>query len=119
VGFLIDSDVLIAAEREQLSLPELTAELAEEQLALAAITASELLHGVHRAQDASIRDRRSRFVEFVLMEIIQRLQRNRENSAPSANSLRLCVEPFRYPFRCPAKTWSVLAASRILSIGIT
>ena len=66
MGFLIDSDVLIAAEREQFSLPRLMADLSKEPLALAAITASELLHGVHRAQDASMRERRSRFVEFLL-----------------------------------------------------
>jgi tRNA(fMet)-specific endonuclease VapC len=33
---------------------------------LAAITASELLHGVHRAESASRRGRRERFVETIL-----------------------------------------------------
>jgi tRNA(fMet)-specific endonuclease VapC len=66
VGFLIDTSVLIAAERERFSLTDLMASLGEEPQALAAITASELLHGVHRAKDAAVRERRLRFVEFML-----------------------------------------------------
>ena len=46
----------------------------EEPLFLSVITASELLHGVHRAQDARAQTKRSRFVEaalarFPLLEI--------------------------------------------------
>jgi tRNA(fMet)-specific endonuclease VapC len=66
VGFLIDTSVLIAAERERFSLADLMASLGEEPQALAAITASELLHGVHRAKDPAARERRLRFVEFML-----------------------------------------------------
>jgi tRNA(fMet)-specific endonuclease VapC len=66
VGFLIDTSVLIAAERERFSLAELTAKLGEEPLALAAISASELLHGVHRATSPAIRERRQSFVEYIL-----------------------------------------------------
>jgi len=44
---LIDSSVLIAAERGQLNLDDIAA---EEDVAISAVTASELLHGVHPAQ---------------------------------------------------------------------
>lgn len=66
MGFLIDSSVLIALERERLSLQGLQAALSGETFALSAITASELLHGVHRAVDPEIRAKRSRFVEHLL-----------------------------------------------------
>lgn len=66
MGFLIDSAVLIALEREQLSLEALVAELGEQPLAISAITASELLHGVHRAQQPAIRQQRLAFVTYIL-----------------------------------------------------
>jgi tRNA(fMet)-specific endonuclease VapC len=66
VGFLIDTSVLVAAEREHFSLADLTARLGEEPLALAAISASELLHGVHRASSPAVRERRQHFVEYIL-----------------------------------------------------
>ena len=66
MGFLIDTSVLIAAERGRCSLADLVCELAGESLALAAITASELLHGVHRAIDPNVAEKRSRFVEYIL-----------------------------------------------------
>ncbi len=66
MGFLIDTSVLIAAERGRFSLADLARDLAGEPLALAAITASELLHGVHRATDMGLAEKRSRFVEYVL-----------------------------------------------------
>ena len=59
---LIDSSVLIAAERGQLDLVEFFGRLPEEQFALSAITASELLHGVHRAT-AGKRAARETYVE--------------------------------------------------------
>lgn len=48
MGVLIDSSVLIAAERNQLDLERVLAEWREEEVGIAAMTASELLHGVHR-----------------------------------------------------------------------
>ena len=66
MGFLIDTSVLIAAERGRCSLADLVCDLAGESLALAAITASELLHGVHRAIDPNVAEKRSRFVEYIL-----------------------------------------------------
>jgi len=66
MGALIDSSVLIAAERGSLDLETLRKEHAEEDFAIAAITASELLHGVHRAKGHSRRARREAFVEAIL-----------------------------------------------------
>lgn len=52
MGLLIDSSVLIAAEREELDLDQVRADEGHEEVAIAAITASELLHGVHRLTGA-------------------------------------------------------------------
>lgn len=49
MGLLIDSSVLIAVERGELAADAVVAAARpEEPVAIAAITASELLHGVHR-----------------------------------------------------------------------
>jgi tRNA(fMet)-specific endonuclease VapC len=62
VGTLVDTSVLIGVERGARAL-----ELDEEH-AIAAITAAELLHGVHRASAAE-RARREAFVEGLLAEV--------------------------------------------------
>ncbi len=61
MGTLLDSSVLIGLERSgaPLAIPD------DEQVGIAAITASELLHGVHRA-DPPRRAQREAFVEHVL-----------------------------------------------------
>jgi predicted nucleic acid-binding protein len=66
VGTLIDSSVLIAAERQTLDLEAAMAAHADEPVGIAAITASELLHGVHRAANPAQRQRRESFVERLL-----------------------------------------------------
>lgn len=66
MGFLIDSSVLIALEREKLTLEALRMDLMDQIFAISAITASELLHGVHRAVDPRIRENRRQFVEYIL-----------------------------------------------------
>ena len=53
MGILIDTSVLVAAERGQLDLEPLLGKLGDEEVAMAAITAAELLHGVHRLRGAS------------------------------------------------------------------
>ena len=65
MGVLIDASVLIEHERGRLDLHE-DLEGRDEEFFLSVITASELLHGVHRATEASVRARRSAFVETVL-----------------------------------------------------
>jgi len=66
VGVLIDSSILIEAERGRLSLESHVAAHTDEDFFVSVITASELLHGVHRAPDARLRAKRSAFVEGVL-----------------------------------------------------
>jgi predicted nucleic acid-binding protein len=66
VGTLIDASVLIAAERGTLDLDELLATHGDEEIAVSAITASEMLHGVHRAPAGPRRTRREAFVERLL-----------------------------------------------------
>ncbi len=66
MGILIDSSVFISAERGRLSLPRHLKSQEREPVALSAITASELLHGVHRASTPEFRIQRERFVEAIL-----------------------------------------------------
>lgn len=66
MGLLIDTSVFIAWERGQLTGDELIRLAGDQELALSAITASELLHGVHRATGARRRGRREAFVEAIL-----------------------------------------------------
>lgn len=66
MGILIDSSVFIAAERGRLSLDAHIAGQEQEPVVLSAITASELLHGIHRAMDQQRRVQRERFVEAIL-----------------------------------------------------
>jgi len=65
MAVLIDASVLIEYERAGLDLED---ELVgrDEGFFLSVITASELLRGVHRAREASVRARRSAYVEAVL-----------------------------------------------------
>ncbi|HEU4344698.1 MAG TPA: type II toxin-antitoxin system VapC family toxin [Candidatus Binatia bacterium] len=69
MGIVIDSSVLIAWERDQLDLETRIASYAEEDFAISAVTASELLHGVHRARTSAQRSRREAFVEGLLSRI--------------------------------------------------
>jgi len=63
---LIDSSVLIAAERGQLNFDDIAA---EEDVAISAVTASELLHGVHHARMPAQRHRRQAFVEGLMAQL--------------------------------------------------
>ncbi len=63
---LIDSSILIAAERGSLDLEQRLVRSGDTRLAISAITTSELLHGVHRATKKSQRASREAFVERLL-----------------------------------------------------
>lgn len=69
MGVILDSSILVAAERGTFRLEDLLRSLGEEAVAMAVITASELLHGCHRATNAGIRARRFAFVEGLLQAI--------------------------------------------------
>ena len=66
MGVLIDASILIEAERGRLDIERHVTRHGEDEAFLSVITASELLHGVHRATDSDIRARRAAFVEAVL-----------------------------------------------------
>jgi tRNA(fMet)-specific endonuclease VapC len=66
---LIDSSILIAAERGALDLDKFAARFAAEDVAISTVTAAELLHGVHRAGTAAQRHRRQAFVEGLLAQL--------------------------------------------------
>jgi len=67
VGILVDTSVLVAIERGQLDAATLVD--SAEPVAMAAISASELLHGMHRLKSAVARTRAERFVERILAAV--------------------------------------------------
>jgi tRNA(fMet)-specific endonuclease VapC len=66
MAVLIDTSVLVNAERRGQSLDQA---IGDQDRAISVITASELLHGVRRAQTSAVRARRSAFVEHVISAI--------------------------------------------------
>jgi predicted nucleic acid-binding protein len=69
MALVIDSSVVIAVERQGQSLAVLSAATLGQPVALAAITASELLGGVLRAAPAQRQQQRHAFVEAVLAQL--------------------------------------------------
>lgn len=66
MAVLIDTSVVIAVERRGLPPEDAIAVVGTEDAAMASITASELLIGVHRADSPARRLRREAFVEAIL-----------------------------------------------------
>ena len=66
MAVLIDASILIEAERGRLALEPHVERHQDEESFLSVITASELLHGVHRATRPDVRAKRSAFVEGIL-----------------------------------------------------
>ncbi len=66
MGILIDSSVFIHFERSGTDLTAYVEGREEEEAFLSVISASELLHGVHRAGDKRIKTKRLAFVEGLL-----------------------------------------------------
>lgn len=92
MGIVIDSSIFIAAERGKLNLDAQLALYQSEPLAIAAISASELFHGIHRAQTAQQGAARTAFVDSLLQ--------------------RLRVVPFNLAIaRIYAELWAKLAAA--------
>jgi predicted nucleic acid-binding protein len=65
---LIDTSVLIAVERGRIDPARFEDEDEDEPIAIAAISAAELLHGVHRLKSAVGRTRAERWVEHTLAQ---------------------------------------------------
>jgi tRNA(fMet)-specific endonuclease VapC len=66
MGLILDTSVLVDWERYRPHLQTFVETGAQEPVALSVITATELLHGVYRAESPGRRHRRSAYVEQVL-----------------------------------------------------
>jgi tRNA(fMet)-specific endonuclease VapC len=66
VAVLIDASILIEYERGRLNLERYLTNRQQEEFFLSVVTASELLHGVHRAVQPEVRTKRSAFAEAIL-----------------------------------------------------
>lgn len=66
MGTLIDTSVLIAAQRAEIDLRKAIATDGNDTVAIATICASELLHGPHRMANAVARARAERQIEQLL-----------------------------------------------------
>jgi predicted nucleic acid-binding protein len=66
MAVLIDASILIESERGRLDLEQHLAQRQQEEFFLSVVTASELLHGVHRAVQPEVRAKRAAFVEAIL-----------------------------------------------------
>ena len=89
MGLILDTSILIADERGRFDLPRFLQSFPSPQVLIAAVTASEILHGVERAQDPAHRARRQHHVEQILATIF--------------------VQPFDLAqARCHARIWADL-----------
>ena len=70
---ILDTSVLIGAERRSIDFEALLDALGDEPVSMAAITAAELLHGCARADDPGTRARRAAFAEALLTLVPVRL----------------------------------------------
>jgi tRNA(fMet)-specific endonuclease VapC len=66
MGIILDTSVLIEAERQEAVINTFTENREEEIFGLSVITVAELLHGVHRADSTKRRLKRSAYVEKVI-----------------------------------------------------
>ena len=66
MGTLIDTSVLIAAQRGQIDLDAIVDAEGDDDVAIASVCAAELLHGPHRLTTAVARTRAERTVEHLL-----------------------------------------------------
>jgi len=66
MGVILDTSILIALERGLIDIDKLIADKGDQPFGISVITASELLHGVYRADTEKRRLKREAFVEKVL-----------------------------------------------------
>lgn len=69
MGLIFDTSLLIADERGKFDMLAFLRQFPAAQPMITAITASELLHGVERAQDAARKAKRQRHVEQILAAV--------------------------------------------------
>jgi len=68
MGFIIDTCVIINVEKNIHSFRQMVAGYEKEKFYLSVITESELLHGIYRAKNLAVRNKRCSFVENILRE---------------------------------------------------
>lgn len=66
MGIILDTSLLIEAERQEYATDKFTENREEEVFGLSVITVAELLHGVHRADSTKRRLKRRAYVEKVI-----------------------------------------------------
>jgi tRNA(fMet)-specific endonuclease VapC len=66
MGVILDTSVLIAAQRQELEIDSFTENREDEVFGLSVISVSELLHGVHRVNSRIRRLKRSAYVEKII-----------------------------------------------------
>jgi tRNA(fMet)-specific endonuclease VapC len=69
MGIICDTSLLIAAEKKRFDLASFFLAHPHDEFWLAAVSASELLHGAERATDTKHRTERRNFVEGVLKQL--------------------------------------------------
>jgi tRNA(fMet)-specific endonuclease VapC len=69
LGVILDTSVLVAAERRALSMPRLLDDPAVDLVGIAAITVSELLQRTLRTTRADLRMRRAAFVDAIISHL--------------------------------------------------
>ncbi len=69
MGVVLDSSILIAAERGRFDMPAFLDSLGGAAVAITSVPAAELLFGVEQAKELGIRARRGAYVESVLEKI--------------------------------------------------
>jgi len=127
---LIDSSVLITVERRGLSAAEVRGLIPGQGLAIATITASELLVGIHRADTVERRERRRAYVETVLhlvavipfdlrvarthAMVAARLQATRQSVG--ANDMLVAATALAY--ECPVVTDNVKEFERVQGLTV-
>lgn len=68
MGVVIDTSVLIAAEKGEFYYPNFLDSLGEQDVCISAMTVSELLHGVERAKGKIQHDKRASFVQSIIKD---------------------------------------------------
>jgi predicted nucleic acid-binding protein len=66
MGVILDTSVLIEAERRKAEIDKLTEDREEEIFGISVITVAELLNGLHRADSTKRRLKRSAYVEKII-----------------------------------------------------
>jgi predicted nucleic acid-binding protein len=73
MGLILDSSVLIAAERQGQTVAQFLAQVAavtgDQEAALSAVALVELVHGIHRAKTPPVRARREAFIQELVADV--------------------------------------------------